>query len=208
MTNKPVILIGNGGHASVLTDILLQQNRPIIGFTAPEYQTNFFDLPYLGTDEAIASFHHADVELVLGIGSVNVSSVRSNIFCHFKEKGYTFSSVIHKSAIISPYSILGEGVQIMAGTVTEAFAEIADNTIINTSSSINHDCRIGKHCHIAPGTTLSGNVTVGDFTHIGAGATVIQNVQIGRNVLIGAGSLVLHTIGDGRKAIGVPAKEV
>ncbi|MBP2241991.1 UDP-perosamine 4-acetyltransferase [Cytobacillus eiseniae] len=208
MANKPVILIGNGGHASVLTEILLQQNCPIIGFTAPENQENRFKIPYIGTDDVIDFYNQKDINLVLGLGSITVSTVRAKMFQLFKEKGYTFSSVIHQSAVISQYCMLGEGVQVMAGTVIEAFVEIADNTIINTSSSINHDCRIGKHCHIAPSTTLSGNVTVGDLTHIGTGSTVIQNVQIGSQVLIGAGSLVLRTIGDNSKAFGVPAKEV
>jgi len=208
LTNKPVILIGNGGHATVLAEVLLQQNRSIIGFTAPEKQENRFGIHYLGTDDAIDKYNHKDIELVLGIGSVNVSTIREKIFNQYKEKGYTFASVIHQSAIISTYSKLEEGIQIMAGAVIEAFAEIADNTIVNTSSSINHNCRIGKHCHISPGATLSGNVTIGDLSHIGAGSTVIQNVQIGSHVLIGAGSLVLHHIEDNSKAFGVPAKEV
>lgn len=205
MTNKPVILIGNGGHAAVLTDILLQQNRSIIGFTAPESEPNRFGIQYIGMDDVIYSYNIADIELVLCLGSI---SSRAAIYKQFKDKGYTFSSVIHQSSIISPNSILGEGVQIMANTVIETFVVVADNTIINTSVSINHDCRIGGHCHISPGATLSGNVTVGDFTHIGAGTVVIQNVQIGRQVLIGAGSLVLRTVKDGSKAFGVPAKEV
>lgn len=208
LTNKPIILIGNGGHAAVLVDILLQQKRTIIGFTAPEKQENRFGIPYLGQDEVIDSYNEVEIELVLGLGSINIPYVRARIFNQFKEKGYKFANVLHPSSIISPYTILGEGIQLMAGTVTEAFVEIADNTIINTSSSINHDCRIGKHCHIAPGSTLSGNVTVGDFTHIGAGSTVIQNVRIGTQVLIGAGSLVLKPIQDNSKAFGVPAKEV
>jgi len=208
LTNKPVILIGNGGHASVLTEILLLKNYSVIGFTAPEHQDNLYGIPYLGTDDEIEKYDNEEIELVLGIGSVNVSSIREKLFNQFKDKGYTFSSVIHQNAIISTYAILNEGVQIMAGAVIEAFAEIADNTIINTSSSINHDCRIGKHCHISPGATLSGNVTVGDLTHIGTGSTIIQNVQIGSRVLIGAGSLVLQNIKDYSKAFGVPAKEV
>lgn len=206
--NKPVILIGNGGHASVLTDILLQENRSIIGFTAPEKQKNRFGFPYLGDDQIIDSYNSDDIELVLGLGSINVTHVRADIFNEFKQKGYRFASIIHRSAVVSPFSILGEGVQLLGGTVTEAFSEIADNTIVNTSTSINHDCRIGKHCHISPGSTLSGGVIVGEKTHIGTGATVIQYVEIGSQVLIGAGSLILHSIKDNSKAFGVPAKEV
>jgi sugar O-acyltransferase (sialic acid O-acetyltransferase NeuD family) len=206
--NKSIIIIGNGGHAAVLTEILLQQNRSILGFTALNEQKNRFGLTYLGPDDVIHNFRPTDVELVLGIGTITISDKRKEIFQSFKQFGYTFSSVIHNSAVTSPYSKLGEGLQIMANVVIQPFAEIADNTIINTSTTIDHDCRIGKHCHIAPGTTLSGNVIVGESTHVGTGTTIIQGVEIGSYVLIGAGALVLKSLKDNCKAFGVPAKEV
>ncbi len=208
MTNKPIIMIGNGGHAAVLTEILLQQNRKIMGFTAPDGGNNRFGLPYLGPDEFIYTIKANDIDLVLGIGTVDNSSKRSEMFTLFKQRGYTFASVFHESAIISPHAKLGEGLQILENVVIQPFADIADNTIINTSSIISHDCRIGSHCHIAPGAVLSGNVKIGNMTHIGTGSTIIQNVRIGKNVLIGAGSLVLKSISDNSKAFGSPAKEV
>lgn len=206
--SKPVILIGNGGHAAVLSDILLQQKREIVGFTAPEEESNRFGFSYLGNDVVIDSYSPLKIELVLALGSVRVSTIRAVIFQRMKTKGYSFSSVIHPSAIISSYAEIGEGVQIMAGAIIQPFAKIADNTIINTSSVIEHDCEIGEHCHISPGVTLSGNVTVKNGTHIGTGTTIIQNIQIGRNVLIGAGSLLLKSVKDNGKVFGVPAKEV
>lgn len=206
--NKSIIIIGNGGHAAVLTEVLLEQNRPILGFTAPQEQENRFGLTYLGLDEVIHNFRPTDVELVLGLGTIDISIRRMEIYRSFKQLGYSFASVIHKSVVISPFSKLGEGLQIMANVVIQPFVEIADNTIINSSATIDHDCRIGKHCHIAPGTTLSGNVIIGESTHVGTGSTIIQNVEIGNNVLIGAGSLVLKSIKDNCKAYGIPAKEV
>ncbi|MGG3563599.1 acetyltransferase [Neobacillus rhizosphaerae] len=208
MTNKPIIMIGNGGHASVLTEILLQQKRNIKGFTAPKDQENRFNLPYLGEDKVIYKYNPDEIELVLGIGSINVSRKREEIFNQYKQQGFFFASVIHNSAIISPTVKTGEGLQIMANVVIQPFVEIDDNTIINTSTSIDHESRIGKHCHLAPGSTLSGNVSIGNSTHVGTGSIFIQNVKIGNNVLIGAGSLVITSINDNCKAYGVPAKEV
>ena len=208
MTNKPIIMIGNGGHASVLTEILLQQKRNFKGFTAPQDQKNRFNLPYLGEDKAIYKYHPDEIELVLGIGSINVSRKREEIFEQYKQHGFFFASVIHNSAIISPTVKIGEGLQIMANVVIQPFVEIDDNTIINTSTSIDHDCRIGKHCHLAPGSILSGNVSIGNSTHVGTGSNFIQNIKIGNYVLIGAGSLVITSINDNCKAYGVPAKEV
>lgn len=208
MSEKPVIIIGNGGHAKVLVETLLLHNRKIIGFTAPEIEHNPYSLSYIGDDNAILEFHPSEVELVNAIGSVSDTSLREKLFNEFKSQGYFFSLVIHPSAIISPTVKLGEGVQIMAGVVIQPFAKIADNTIVNTSTTIDHDCKIGEHCHLAPGVTMSGGVIVDDGTHIGTGTNIIQNIYIGKKVLVGSGSLVIKDVPNNKVVFGTPAKEV
>lgn len=205
---KPVIIIGNGGHARVLVDILLLQKREIIGYTAPNEENNPYSITYLGGDEEILKYDPQEIELVNALGSISDTKPRANIFNFFKLKGYRFSTTIHPSAVISETATLGEGVQIMAGVVIQPFVNIDDNTIVNTSTCIDHDCFIDKHCHIAPGCVLSGGIKIGESTHIGTGAKIIQNISIGKNVLVGAGSLVLRDIGDNKKVYGSPAKEV
>lgn len=206
--NKPVIIIGNGGHASVLVETLLIQQREIIGYTAPLEERSFFNLRYLGTDDAINDFKMDEVGLVLGLGTVHASTIRKNIFEQFKLKGFKFANVVHQSAIISSSTRLAQGVQIMAGVILQMNVSIGDNTIINTGSIIDHDCKVGRHVHIAPGSTLSGEVHVDEGCHIGVGTTIIQGITIGKETTIGAGSVVLKSIGGGKKAYGVPAKEV
>lgn len=206
--NKSIIIIGNGGHASVLTEILLLHKRDILGYTGPREEANSYCVKYLGTDEIIETYSPEEVELVLGLGTIRVSTVRHNIFEKMKRQGYTFVTCIHPKSIISLNSRLAEGTQIMAGAIIQPHAQIGENTIINTGAIIEHDCLIGAHVHIAPGTTLSGGVIIGDDTHIGSGSTIIQGVEIGRNTLIGAGSVVISNIGTNKKAFGVPAKEV
>jgi sugar O-acyltransferase (sialic acid O-acetyltransferase NeuD family) len=208
MCSKPVIVIGNGGHARVLVDILLIQKREIVGYTAPTEENNRYNVTYLGKDEEILKYHPLEIELVNALGSVSDTKLRTNIFNIFKSKGYVFSTIIHPSAVIAETVILGEGVQIMAGAIIQPFTKIDDNTIVNTSTSIDHDCYISKHCHIAPGCVLSGGVFVGEGTHIGTGTKIIQNVTVGKNVLVGAGSLVLRNVDDNKKVYGSPAKEV
>ena len=206
--NKPVIIIGAGNHAKVLLDILLEQNIKVIGFADKNIAkgTLIYDIPVIGDDSVYQDYKTNEVELVNGIGSIGKTALREYFFSSLKEKGFTFKSVIHPSAIISKRAELGEGVQILAGTVINIETVIGDNSIINTKSSIDHGCIIGKHCHIAPGCSFSGCVTVGDCSHIGTGASIIQGIKIGSNVLIGAGSVVIHDIKDNVKAYGVPAK--
>ncbi|MFJ8102432.1 acetyltransferase [Lysinibacillus sp. NPDC096212] len=206
--NKSIIIIGNGGHASVLTEILLAQKQKIIGFTSPRIEDNTFHLPYLGNDGAIEKYNPSDIELVLGIGIIKPSPLREKIFNTYSNANFQFKSVIHPSAIIAPSVKLGEGVQIMAGAIIQTNTIIADNSIINTGALIDHDCQIGAHTHIAPGTKISGGVYIQKGTLIGIGSTVIQGIHIGANCIIGAGAVVISNIAKGKKALGVPAKEV
>lgn len=206
--SKPLIIIGNGGHASVLTEILLSQGEIILGYTAPSKEENLFGLKYLGTDEVINKYSNGKIKLVMGIGMLGPTSFREKLFKQFKQQGYMFKKIIHSSAIIAPSASLAEGVQVMAGSIIQTATIIADNTIINTGAIIDHNGCIGAHVHIAPGTKISGIVQIKNSTHIGTGTTIIQDIKIGENCLIGAGSVVVKNIADNTKVYGVPAKEV
>ncbi|MBQ9480388.1 MAG: acetyltransferase [Selenomonadaceae bacterium] len=207
MTDKPIIMLGAGGHAKVLLDILIDAGANVLGILDRDPDVApIFDIPIIGTDDDISRYAPAEIDLINGLGSVGVVGVRFKIYQKFKALGYNFRRVTHPQAIISARSILGEGVQIMAGAVINAGTVVGANSIINTRASIDHDCRIDEHVHIAPGCVLSGGVSVGSRTHIGTGSAVIQGINIGRNVLIGAGSVVVNDIPDGATAYGVPAR--
>lgn len=206
--NKPIIMIGNGGHASVLVEMLISQQREIKGYTAPHEEKNILNLSYFGTDDVITRFDPNEVELVLGLGITGVSTVRKSLYEQFVAKGYTFANVIHPTAILASSVQMGGGIQIMAGAILQTNATIADNTIINTGAIVEHDVVIGSHVHLAPGVTLSGGVSIGDNCHIGTGTSIIQGIKIGNETLIGAGSVVVKNIGARKTAYGVPAKEV
>lgn len=206
--SKPIIMIGNGGHASVLVEMLIAEQREVKGYTAPQAGNSLFDLSYLGTDDVIHTYNPDEVELVLGLGTIGISTLRKSIFEHFTTKGYTFANVIHPTAIVAASVKLGQGVQIMAGAILQTNAVIADNTIINTGVIVDHDSVICCHVHVAPGSTLSGGVVIGNGCHIGTGTSVIQGIIIGDETLIGAGSVVVKSIGNRKTAYGVPAKEV
>lgn len=206
--SKPIIIIGDGRHAAVLVEILISQNRKVIGYTSLRSGNKLSGLPYLGKDNVIATYGTEEIELVLGLGTVNVATHRKKIFEMFITQGYTFANVVHSSTIISPSVQVGQGVQIMAGSVLQTNVRVLENTIINTGTIIDHDCFIGKHTHIAPGTTLSGGVRIGENCHVGTGTSIIQGITIGNETLIGAGSVVVSNVGNKKKAFGVPAKEV
>ena len=85
-------------------------------------------------------------------------------------------------------------------------AKIGQGCIINTASSVDHDCVLGDFVHVAVGAHLCGTVTIGNATWIGAGATVSNNVNICGECTIGAGAVVVKDITEPGTYIGVPAR--
>jgi sugar O-acyltransferase (sialic acid O-acetyltransferase NeuD family) len=209
--NLPIIVIGGGGHAKVLIEALHLCSATILGITESDPSkigTDILGVHVIGSDDIISRYAPGLLHLVNGIGSVHLPKKRKAVFEKFKEKGFTFKTVIHPSAVVASDVIFGEGVQIMAGTVIQPGSRIGVNTIVNTKTSVDHDCLIGEHVHLAPGVTLSGEVVIGNGVHIGTGATVIQGIHIGDESLVGAGALVLEEVLSNIMVTGVPAKAV
>ncbi len=195
--NKPVVVIGAGGHAAVLVDILRQLNRTIIGLVSKEKPKDnlvFDGIPYYASDDDVLTFDKNEILLVNAIGSLPGRTARTKIQQQFKNAGYQFITVVSPHAIVSKYSRLAEGVQVMPGAIINANSIIGEGTIINSGAIIEHDCIIGADNHIAPGVTLSGFVKTGDRVHIGTGANVIQNISIATDTLIAAGATLNRTI--------------
>ncbi len=205
----PVLIIGGGGHAKVLIEALRLRMIEILGIVDAEPSLkggNIAGIPVLGDDSIIDRYQPGQTTLVNAIGSVGIPWRRREVFERFKAKGFTFFTVIHPSSIIASDAELGEGTQIMAGAVVQTGSRIGRDSIVNTRASVDHDCTIGDHVHLAPGVTLSGDIRIGDTSHIGTGATLIQGITIGRRSLIGAGSVVIRDLPGNGEYIGVPAR--
>lgn len=207
MTSLPVIILGAGGHAKVLIDALTAKSIEIIGLVSPDFKAEeICGVPIIGDDNTVFKYPVDKIQLANGVGSSGDSAPRIRLYQLFKNKGYTFTRVIHPAAIIAAEVKLLEGTQIMAGAIVQPGVTVGCNVIINTKTSVDHDCIIGDHVHLAPGVTLSGGVNIGEGAFLGTGVTVIQNIQIGVNSLIGAGAVVVDNVPAHAVIVGVPGK--
>jgi sugar O-acyltransferase (sialic acid O-acetyltransferase NeuD family) len=192
MKNKPLVIIGGGGHASVLVDILLAQNRNILSVVSPSEVDNviFSGIKHISNDSEVLNYSPNDVLLVNGIGMMPHSNTRKKVNEYYLSLGFKFESVISDKAIISTYALLSSGVQILHGAVIQTGAKVGSHSIINSRVVVEHDTSVGTYNHIAPGVVLCGNVKTGDDVFVGAGATVIQNIELHDGVIISAGATV------------------
>ncbi|RXF02000.1 pilus assembly protein [Pseudoalteromonas sp. PS5] len=198
-------MIGGGGHAAALAEILLKQGKKIVGVIAPEITAGhaiFNGLEHFKNDDDVKAFDRLRVMLVNGIGAIPRQNLRETLYNYYQRQGYKFATVISDSAIVSDFANLAQGVQIMNNSVVNIGVSIGENSIINTSASVDHDCVIGANCHIAPGATLSGQVKLEKYVHVATGANIINNVVVGVGSIIGVGANVTHSIPSGKVVYG------
>lgn len=200
---KKILILGSGGHCQSVLDALKSQGdyEPYLIDSCSE--STKYGVPVLGDDSCLDSLLKSGYQYAfIAVGSVGDPKLRIKLTKMLQTIGFEIPNIIDKSAIIANTVRLGCGIFVAKGVIINSFSNIRSNSIINTSSVIEHGCEIGEFVHIAPGTTLCGNVSIGENTHIGAGSVVIQDLSIGKNTLIGAGSVVVKNIGDNCVAYG------
>lgn len=207
MSKRRVLLLAAGGHGSVALDALLARGTPVAGIIDPSRPVGsaLFNVPVLGGDEWLDQAKPDDILLVNGIGATPYKNLRGSFFGTWKQRGFNFFSIQHPSALVGREAVLSEGTQIMAGSIVQCRVSIADNAVINTRASVDHDCKIGVHAFIGPGVTLCGDVQIGDNAFLGAGAIVLPGITVGNNAVVGAGAVVTRDVLNGELVAGNPA---
>ncbi|MCP3672119.1 MAG: acetyltransferase [Gammaproteobacteria bacterium] len=198
-STKPVIVLGAGGHAKVVADVLVQSGFKLRGFIAPEYEpgVEFCGSKVLGDEQVVENVSPSEVILANGIGAMPNNDSRWLVAAKMRKLGFSFATIIHPSVVIAPDVVLAEGVQIMAGSILQPGVNVGLDCIVNTGVILDHDCVIEKESHLAPGVVCSGGVRVGSRTHLGTRSTVIQCISIGCSSIIAAGSVIYKDVPDG-----------
>jgi len=206
-----ILIIGAGGHAQVVADILLQRqeqdNRTQpVGYVDDRLSLRgqyLLGLPVLGTLSDIPKIPHDGI--VIAIGD---NATRARLFASLRARGENLVNAIHPSTVISRNVHLGVGVMFCAGTVVNSGTVIGNNVIVNTNSSVDHHNYVDDHVHIAPGAHLGGNVHVETGGFVGIGASVTPGRTVGTWAIVGAGAVVTEDIPAWTTSVGVPARVI
>ena len=200
-----VLVIGAGGHAKVVVELLRAAGHEIAGLIDPAPAAPLIlGVPVLGDDTTLPALRASGLATaVVALGSNRARQLAGE---RLLALGFALPAVCHPAAILSPSALVEPGAVVMAGACVGAEALVGRFAIVNTRAVVEHDNRIGPAAHVAPGCTLAGNVTVGDRTLVGAGSAVRPGIRIGADAVIGVGSGVVTDIPDGAVVGGVPAR--
>jgi sugar O-acyltransferase (sialic acid O-acetyltransferase NeuD family) len=114
----------------------------------------------------------------------------------------------HPRAIAAIDVCVGPGTCLAPGSILTTNVRIGRHCIINVGASISHDTELEDYVNVNPGAVVAGNVRIGAGCYIGAGATIIDRVSIGEWSIVGAGAVVVEDLPPFVTAVGVPAKVI
>ena len=198
---RKLAIIGASGHGKVIADIAIKNGYSEIVFLDDnECIQKCGGYPVIGRSSEVRKL---DADVIVGIGN---ASIRKRIQESIPDGKLV--TLIHPNVVMAEDVVIGVGTVIMAGSVINSGASIGKGCIINTCSSVDHDCVVGDYVHIAVGSHLCGTVSVGNGTWIGAGATVSNNISICQNCIIGVGTVVIKDITKRGTYVGVPARRI
>ena len=206
MTRPRVWVVGAGGHAKVVVDLIRAMDADTIAGVLDDDPARWGS-----TVLGVAVSGPATLEVVTRLGvdravlAVGCNRARAALAARFDGR-ITWAIAVHPKAVVAADAHIGRGAMVCAGAVIQSGATVGINTIINTSSSVDHDSAVGDFAHLAPGVHLGGGVTVGEGAMIGLGSVILPGRSVGAWATVGAGAVVVRDIPGGAVAIGLPAR--
>jgi sugar O-acyltransferase (sialic acid O-acetyltransferase NeuD family) len=205
---KNVVIYGAGGLGREIYDTLMFVNSQALAFNVVGYIDDTREpglvvngVPVLGGSSALEKMY-GKVEIILGIAS---PGIRKELHLQYK-KEFIFPNVIHPTAIVSPFAVLGEAILIQSNCIVAANAKIGDGVMINAHSGVGHDAQVGGYCSIMSYCDLAGDTRLGEISFVGTGVKVIPLTSIAAESYLCAGAVVFKDVVVKSKLLGNPAK--
>ncbi len=192
---KDLIILGAGGHARSIIDIIESTSEwQICGLIGKNNEIGKKILGYkvLGNDTKLNSLRKHCNHAVIAIGQIKSCELRKKLALKLKSLGYKLPVIASQFSVVSKHSIIGEGTTIGHGAVVNANVKIGNNCIINSLSLIEHDSVIEDFCHISTGTLINGGVTIGKESFVGSNSMIRENIVIPSHTIIGASRKIME----------------
>lgn len=204
--STPIIIIGTGGHAVSVLNVALGSGMSVIAFVDDNKAGNdLLGIPIIAMEQCFEENETANLAIAIGDNTVRE---RVSNECKSKLPLAHFPSIIHPSAVIGINSKVGYGTVVMPLVNVGPNSSVGNFCIMNTSSSIDHDCEMKSFSSIAPRVVTGGNVCIGMRSAISIGATVKHGIDVGDDTVVGANSYVNKAVDNNVVAYGSPCKSV
>lgn len=208
-----IVIIGAGGHAQVIADVLLKQHTGAhlvhpIGYLDDDPARRgelLIGLPVIGELDLLFNGKLKFDQAVIAIGD---NATRREIATQMASRNIPPATAIHPAATVAHDVQIEPGSMICAGAVINPGTRIGHHVIINTGATVDHHNQIGDFVHLAPGTHTGGDVTIQEGAFIGMGAVVLPRQKVGAWATVGGGAVVRTGVPPHQTVVGIPARPI
>lgn len=175
MPKEKLLLVGAGGFGRVVSETV-----------ATEYEIAFVDDGFeVGTQICGVSVvgQIADLETLFGsyrrlVVTIGNNAVRERIYKAAKKIGYTFPTLVHPSAYVSPYSKVGDGCVILNNAVVQNGSTVGNGVLLNPGVEFHHDSTVEDYALIYTNSVVRTYAKVCARVRIGSNVTVSNSVTV------------------------------
>ena len=191
---NPLLLIGCGGHARSLIELIESTSKwqihGLVGLPE-EVGSCVLGYPVIGCDDNLPALRQKCSTAVLALGQLPDSAPRVRLAKYLQQLGFYLPVLISPYAVVSRHATIGLGTTVGHGAIVNAGAVVGSYCILNSRALLEHDVQVGNHCHISTGVLLNGGVSVGSGSFIGSGTMIREGLHFPPYTVIGAGKRVM-----------------
>lgn len=207
-----MLIIGSSGHASVLVDAIeLAGTHSIVGYLDDTVARGTIrrGYPILGGFDDVVRIC-ADQSIRNAAIAIGDNWWRRKVYFDLAQscRQLKFPAIKHPSAVVAASAAVGKGAAVLAGSHIGPASRVGHFCILNTGSSIDHDCVLHNFASIAPGAFAGGLVEIGECSAIGVGASISDRICIGSHSVVGTGAVVVRDVPKFVVAYGNPARVI
>ncbi|MGZ3901557.1 MAG: PglD-related sugar-binding protein [Bacteroidia bacterium] len=189
MKAKQIVIVGAGGHAKVVTEIISLASAWHIAAYVDEYANMnlFLDKPVFRNIQEFKKQFPQTNQAFVAIGN---NDIREKWHKILNKEGYHLPWFQHSSSVISPSAQIGGGTLISSHVSLGPDCKIAEGVIINCGAQLDHDTTVGAFSHIRQCAVICGGATVESNVNIGPGCVVERMAIVKLNTSTIANSIV------------------
>ena len=208
---KDILILGAGGHALNVIDLLLNEQDEFkpAGILDPQFQGEILGVSVIGKDDSLLALKRNGIEYAfpaVGFGEGINNGLRKKIFEQIKRQGFKIPNLISSRSFIRSGVSMGEGNLIQAGSVIDSEVELGSNIAIGFNTLIGHRSKISDHVTFSGGVILNGGVRVGEGTFLGMGCILFKDV--GAWSKVSPGTVCLEPVSERSIAFDNPMRYV
>lgn len=206
---QPLLVVGTDAEARTALDVAASLDVLVFGVISDDKKHLMADVndntvqAILGTPDADTLLRDENIAVLVAATDIGDRRKLARQVRLVREA--PIATIIHALAAVSPYSKVGMGCVVNAGSYIGPNAAVANYNLIGANVTIEADASVGDLCTLQSGVCIGRGAALGDEVFVGNGAIICAGVAVGEGAIIAPGSVVQTDVPSGATVMGNPA---